>query len=88
MIHYLTHTMADVQVDTFRPTGLLKIEEAMCADSSLPEVEGFVSNGLLAYEPSSIQDTPTQFTSVAPSLPFRQNGLLDPPREKSGTYKM
>jgi len=84
--------MADVQVETFRPTGLLRIEESMSADSRLPEVEDFVPNGLLGChlsdETSSSQDTPTHITSVAPSSPFRQNGLLDTLRVESGAYKM
>jgi len=82
--------MADVHVETFRPTGLLRIEESVNADTGLPEVEDFVPNGLLGCplvdEPSSSgHDTPTRFTSVAPSSPFRQNGLLGS-RVESGTH--
>jgi hypothetical protein len=87
--------MADVQVKNFRPTGLLRIEESMGADSRLPEVEGFVPNGLLGCHltddtslASSSQDTPTHITLVTPSSPFRQNGLLYTSRTESGAYRL
>jgi hypothetical protein len=65
----------------------------MSTDSRLPEAEDFVPNGLLGCHltdetSSSSQDTPTNITSVAPSSPFRQNGLLDTLRAESGAYKM
>jgi len=83
--------MADVHVKTFQPTSLLRFEEPMGADSALPEVESFVPNGLLgcplADDPSSSrQDILTHVASVAPSSPFRQNGLLDPPSNEPGAY--
>jgi hypothetical protein len=84
--------MADVQAEAFRPTGLLHLEVSMGTDSGLPEVEDFVPNGLLGHQLAddtpSCQDTLTHFTSVAPSSPFRQNGLLDPSMSESGAYKM
>jgi len=84
--------MADVHVKTFQPTSLLRFEEPTGADSALPEVESFVPNGLLgcplADDPSSSrQNTLTRVASVAPSSPFRQNGLLGPPSNEPGAYK-
>jgi len=84
--------MTDVHVKTFRPTSLLRLEEPM-GSSALPEVESFVPNGLLGChladdDPSSSrQDMPAHVASVAPSSPFRQNGLLGPPSNEPGAYK-
>ena len=84
------HTMADVHVKAFQPTSLLRFEEPTGDDSALPEVESFVPNGLLgchlATSPSR-QDMPTHVASVAPSSPFKQNGLLGPPSNEPGAYK-
>ncbi|KAI0306397.1 P-loop containing nucleoside triphosphate hydrolase protein [Multifurca ochricompacta] len=71
--------MANAQVEAFRPTGLLQIEDS---DIGLPLSNSFVSNGLLG-DPSSErpassgQDTLPHCTSVAPTSPLRPNGLLD-----------
>ncbi|KAI0256885.1 P-loop containing nucleoside triphosphate hydrolase protein [Lactifluus subvellereus] len=81
--------MADAQVETFRPTGLLQMNESMVADTALSGADSFVPNGLLgghlANQPSSsIQDMSFHPTSVAPTSPFRQNGLLDLARAEPG----
>ena len=59
-------------------------------NSTLPEVESFVPNGLLGCHLAtwpSRQEMPTHVASVAPSSPFKQNGLLSLPSNEPGAYK-
>lgn len=85
--------MADAQVETFRPTGLLQVDESMAGDTALSARDSFVPNGLLeghlVNQPSSsIQDMSLHPTSVPPTSPFRQNGLLDIARTEPGACSM
>ena len=68
--------MTNVQTETFRPTGLLQIEEPTGTDPVSTMEDSFVPNGLLeghlAQPPTSIPDDPPHSMSTTTTS---QNGL-------------
>ena len=87
----LSRTMADVQTETFRPTGLLQIEEPTGTDPVSIMEESFVPNGLLgdllAKHPSSVPDDPPHFMSTATTTTTSQNRVSNLASAETGESK-
>jgi len=83
--------MADAQVETFRPTGLLHIEEPTGTDPVFTMEDNFVPNGLLGSHfanqpPSFTPDNPPHFMSTTTAPPFRQDGVLGSASAETGGF--
>ena len=78
----LSRTMADVQTETFRPTGLLQIEESTGTDPISTMEESFVPNGLLGdlLAKHPLSDPPHFMSTTTTSL----NGLSNSTSAESG----
>ena len=81
----LSRTMADVQTETFRPTGLLQIEESTGTDPISTMEESFVPNGLLGdlLAKHPLSDPPHFMSTTTTSL----NGLSNSASAESGEFQ-